>query len=109
MSQDKVGPTNADGAERRRLAELSHAFGHGTVTYPGLPAPEISDHLTREASRARYAEGVQFSIARISYCVTTIPFAARARPVYPVIGRSAMTIPPEWMPKCRGIPRSRSA
>jgi kynurenine formamidase len=36
------------------------------ITYPGLPGPEITPHLTREASRARYAPGTEFTIGRIS-------------------------------------------
>lgn len=36
------------------------------TTYPGLPGPEITRHLTREASRAHYAPGTEFSIDRIS-------------------------------------------
>ena len=36
------------------------------VTYPGLPAPEVTAHLTREASRALYAPGTEFAIDRIS-------------------------------------------
>lgn len=35
------------------------------ATYPGLPGPVISDHLSREASRAHYAEGTTFHIGRI--------------------------------------------
>lgn len=35
------------------------------VTYAGLPAPVISEHLTREASRAHYTGGTEFSIGRI--------------------------------------------
>jgi kynurenine formamidase len=54
-----------------RLVELSHVIRHGLVTYPGLPAPEITDHLTREASRAHYAEGTEFSIRRISMVANT--------------------------------------
>jgi kynurenine formamidase len=46
--------------------ELSHPIVAGMTTYPGLPAPEISPHLGREASRAVYAEGTQFTIDRIS-------------------------------------------
>jgi len=41
------------------------------ITYPGLPGPEITDHLSREASRARYAPGTQFHIARISMIANT--------------------------------------
>ena len=41
------------------------------ITYPGLPAPEISDHLSREASEGRYAAGTTFHIARISMIANT--------------------------------------
>ncbi len=32
------------------------------VTYPGLPEPVITPHLTREDSRARYAPGTEFAM-----------------------------------------------
>jgi kynurenine formamidase len=50
----------------RRLVELSHVIEAGMTTYPGLPAPEITPHITREGSRAGYAEGTEFAIDRIS-------------------------------------------
>jgi arylformamidase len=46
----------------RTLVDLSHAFADGTVTYPGLPAPVITPHLTREASRSVYAPGTEFEM-----------------------------------------------
>ena len=49
-----------------RLVELSHVITAGMTTYPGLPGPEITPHLTREASRAMYAEGTEFTIDRVS-------------------------------------------
>jgi arylformamidase len=58
-------------ADTRRLIELSHPIRHGMVTYPGLPPPEISDHLTRQASEVRYAPGVTFQIGRISLVANT--------------------------------------
>jgi kynurenine formamidase len=48
------------------LVELSHVIAAGMITYPGLPGPEITPHLTRAESRARYAPGVEFAIDRIS-------------------------------------------
>jgi kynurenine formamidase len=54
-----------------RLVELSHVIRHGTTTYPGLPGPEIGDHLSREASRALYAPGTEFHIGRISLVANT--------------------------------------
>jgi kynurenine formamidase len=53
------------------IVDLSHPFGDGTVTYPGLPAPVVGDHLSREASRARYAPGVEFQIGRIEMVSNT--------------------------------------
>ncbi len=49
-----------------RLVDLSHNIEAGMVTYPGLPGPELTPHLTREASRGSYAPGVEFAIDRIS-------------------------------------------
>ena len=46
--------------------DLSHAIVHGMSTHPGLPAPEISDHMGREESRSRYAPGTEFQIGRIA-------------------------------------------
>jgi arylformamidase len=46
----------------RRIVDLSHPIRAGLVTYPGLPAPSITPHLTREDSRARYAPGTEFAM-----------------------------------------------
>jgi kynurenine formamidase len=54
-----------------RLIDVSHAVGDGTVTYPGLPAPEVSDHLTREQAEQTYAPGVTFQIGRICMVANT--------------------------------------
>lgn len=43
----------------------------GMVTYPGLPAPAISDHLSRSASQMRYAPGTEFQIGRIDMVANT--------------------------------------
>jgi arylformamidase len=53
------------------IVDLSHPIADGTVTYPGLPAPTITDHLSREASRARYAAGFEFQIGRIDMVANT--------------------------------------
>jgi kynurenine formamidase len=55
----------------RRLIELDHMVRRGMVTYPGLPGPEISDHMTREESRSHYAPGTEFHIGRISMVANT--------------------------------------
>lgn len=49
-----------------QLVELSHVIRPGMVTYPGLPGPEITSYLTREASRAQYAPGTEFTIDRLT-------------------------------------------
>jgi arylformamidase len=54
-----------------KLIDLSHTIEHGMITYKGLPAPVISDHLTREASRALYAPGTEFHIGNIEMVANT--------------------------------------
>lgn len=41
------------------------------VTYPGLPGPELSDYLPRQASPARYGPDTEFHIGRISMVANT--------------------------------------
>jgi kynurenine formamidase len=53
-------------AARGRLVELSHVIRAGLSTVPGLPAPEITPHLTREASRAHYGPDTEFAIDRLT-------------------------------------------
>jgi kynurenine formamidase len=54
-----------------RIVGLSHTVRHGMVTYPGLPGPEICDHMSRAASRERYAPGTEFQIGRITLVANT--------------------------------------
>jgi arylformamidase len=54
-----------------KLIDLSHSVEHGMITYKGLPAPIICDYLSREASRARYAEGTEFQIGKIEMIANT--------------------------------------
>jgi kynurenine formamidase len=51
--------------------DLSHVVEDGVETYPGLPAPRITAHLTHEESRARYAPGTSFHIGRIDMVANT--------------------------------------
>jgi kynurenine formamidase len=55
-------PTVADASRR---VDLSHTIEDGMITYKGLPAPLMCDHLSREQSRATYAEGTEFQIGKI--------------------------------------------
>jgi kynurenine formamidase len=63
------GPSDrrpAAGQRDGRLVELSHVIRAGMVTIPGLPAPEVTPHLTRERSREVYAPGTEFEIDRLT-------------------------------------------
>lgn len=60
----------SEGGERV-FVDVSHAVEHGMITYRGLPAPTISDHLTREESRRVYAPGTEFHIGRIEMVANT--------------------------------------
>lgn len=60
------GPSDApEASEGGRLVELNHVIDEGMTTYPGLPGPEVTPHLTREASRSIYADGAEFALDMI--------------------------------------------
>ena len=56
---------------RGEIVDLSHTVRAGLVTYPGIPAPTIAPHLTREASREHYAPGTEFAIDLITMAGNT--------------------------------------
>jgi arylformamidase len=58
------------GAHRQRI-DLCHVIENGMVTYKGLPAPLIDDHLSYDASRDIYAAGTEFQIGRIEMVANT--------------------------------------
>jgi len=51
--------------------DLSHVITDGMETYPGLPAPTVSDHLSREAAEEIYGPGVTFQIGMVNLCTNT--------------------------------------
>jgi kynurenine formamidase len=53
------------------LIDLSHTIEDGMITYKGLPAPLICDHLSREQSRTLYAAGTEFQIGKITMVSNT--------------------------------------
>jgi arylformamidase len=53
------------------LIDLSHTIEDGMITYKGLPAPLICDHLSREQSRQLYAAGTEFRIGKITMVSNT--------------------------------------
>jgi arylformamidase len=61
-SDHRPGPAAMAG----RLVELSHVIRAGMITYPGLPAPAITPHLTRQASGQHYAPGTEFAIDQLT-------------------------------------------
>jgi len=50
----------------RRFIDLSHTIEDGLHTYPGLPPARVGDFMTREQSRANYADGTTFHIGSIA-------------------------------------------
>lgn len=54
-----------------RHIDLSHNITAGMVTYPGLPAPQIADHLSREAAEEIYGPGLTFQIGLVTMCTNT--------------------------------------
>ena len=53
------------------IIDVCHTIHHGMITYKGLPPPVISDHLSREQSRAFYAPGTEFHIGKIEMVANT--------------------------------------
>jgi kynurenine formamidase len=53
------------------LIELSHVIEDGMTTYPGLPGPEITEHITFDASHQTYAPGTEFAIGRMRLVANT--------------------------------------
>ena len=86
------------------LIDLSHVISDGMTTYPGLPGPLICDFLSREESRALYAEGTEFQIGRIELVSNTgtyvdVPFHRYAdgvdlaeQELRPLAGRPAVVV-----------------
>ena len=54
-----------------RYIDLSHAIEDGMITYPGLPGPVISDHLSRDASAVHYSGRTTFQIGKIEMVANT--------------------------------------
>jgi arylformamidase len=54
-----------------QLIDLSHTIEDGMITYKGLPAPLICDHLSRAASREIYGAGTEFQIGKITMVSNT--------------------------------------
>ena len=57
--------------KRPTLIDVSHTIHDGMITYRGMPAPIISDYLSRETSRRYYDSGTEFHIGRIEMVANT--------------------------------------
>jgi kynurenine formamidase len=53
------------------VVDLSHTIENGMVTYKGLPAPIVCDHISHLQSRGSYAPGTEFQIGRINMVANT--------------------------------------
>lgn len=53
------------------IIDICHTIHDGMITYKGLPAPVITDHLTREAASQIYAPGTSFQIGKIEMVANT--------------------------------------
>jgi arylformamidase len=86
----------------RRLIDLSHTIEDGTVTLKGFPAPIICDYLSREASRAIYAEGTEFHIGRIDMIANTGTYVDAPFHRY-ADGKDLSELPLEWVADLEGV------
>jgi len=55
----------------RTHVDLSHVVTDGMLTYPGLPAPHVYEHLSRADAEHIYGPGVTFQIGMITMCTNT--------------------------------------
>lgn len=63
--------TSRGSSDSATLIDLSHTIEDGMITYKGLPAPLICDHLSREQSRQFYTPGTEFQIGKITMVSNT--------------------------------------
>lgn len=62
---------NALEAAPAGFIDLSHVIESGMITYKGLPAPLVCDHLSRVQSHSIYSPGTEFQIGRIDMVANT--------------------------------------
>ncbi|WP_158816429.1 cyclase family protein [Methylocapsa sp. S129] len=60
-----------DGDSPTRFVDLSHVIEDGMITYKGLPAPLVCDHMSFLQSRSSYDAGTEFQIGRIEMVANT--------------------------------------
>lgn len=58
----------------KKIVDLSHQLEQGIITFKGLPAPRITDFLSREASKSHYSSGTTFHIGKIEMVANTVTY-----------------------------------
>lgn len=72
QSINSIGPGQPSGeTHAMQLIDLSHDIHDAMVTYPGLPAPKVGTHLSRDAAEEIYGPGITFQIGMIELCTNT--------------------------------------
>jgi kynurenine formamidase len=70
--RSKPKPENTSLAQSAvHMIDLSHTIENGMITYKGLPAPIICDHISHLQSRGNYAPGTEFQFGRINMVANT--------------------------------------
>jgi arylformamidase len=69
--RSRIQPSSVAPDDVTTIIDLSHTIEDGMITYKGLPAPIICDHLSREQSRGLYAPGTEFQIGKITLVANT--------------------------------------
>ena len=80
--------------------DLSHVITPGMQTYPGLPGPDVTDHLSFDDSRGHYDEGTEFLISSVRLLTSTGTYLDAPRHRYRD-GAGIGAIPLE---RCTGLP-----
>ena len=65
------GFARGDVPQAARFLDLSHVIKDGMVTYKGLPAPLVCDHISYSQSHEIYDDGTEFQIGRIDMVANT--------------------------------------
>jgi arylformamidase len=70
------GRRTASGALRQtdaiaRHIDVSRDISAGRITCPGLPVPDVADHISRDAAEQIYGPCITFQIGLVTMCTNT--------------------------------------
>jgi arylformamidase len=71
MEEIELGFTSANRQPGVVFVDLSHPIHDGMITYPGLPAPVLTDLLTRDQSAERFGPAVRMHIGSVCMAANT--------------------------------------